>query len=137
MLDLKRFKEGVWVDYEAGVRVLIKPLSKYDLVHIRSKCKRKIMVDGADGTQIVDDVDNGVFSAEVLKTCVLDTEGISVAGLKKPDREDLIVAIYQNDRLRDFILGKAAEIFEAENAVLEQELKNSESSHSGQWSSSS
>ncbi len=137
MLNLKRFNEGIWVEYQPGVRVQVKPLSKYDLVQVRSKCKRKILVNGAEGVEVVDDVDNGVFSVEILKLCLLSTEGISIGDAKNPSREDLIVAIYEDDALRNFILEKAVSVFEAENAKLEQELKNSGSSQSGPSNSSS
>ena len=136
MLKLKRFDEGVWFDYQPGLRIRIKPISKWDMVHVRSRSKRKLIIQGADGpSSIVDDYDQGLFMLELFKICLLDWEGLSFDGKGKPDKEEAIRAIFEEEELRDFILKKGLMAFDSELTRLEEELKNSESSQSGPSSS--
>lgn len=132
MLNLKRFDEGAWFEYQPGVEFKIKPLSKYDFVNIRNRCKRKIVVSGLPAPDnIVDDIDSAMVTVESVKTCLLETKGITIEGVDYPARDLLIQAIFEKEELVIFILNHASEVFASAEKGLEEELKNSQRSQNG------
>jgi hypothetical protein len=132
MLKLKRFDEPAWYDYEPGIRFLIKPLSRVDLLDIRLHCKRKILIQGAESPdQIADDFDRNAIIFESFKTALVSWEGLEIEGIKNPGREQLLKSLYQDEAVVDFVLIRAYRANEAEEKKLEEELKNSQSSQDG------
>jgi len=131
MLKLKRFEEPVWFEFQAGVSFFIKPLSKYDLVDIRLRSKRKMVLQGNSGREIIDDYDPVAVTLEIFKTILIDWKGIEIEGETKPTREAVIKGLFEVDEVREFIFKHAQIAFDSENSRLEEELKNSERSQSG------
>ncbi len=131
MLKLKRFGQSAWHDFPGciGVKLKIKPLSRKDIFDIRSRSKRKMSVTGND--QIVDDYDESAFVWEMFKGCLEGWESIEMEEGLTLSRDEMLLAIYDNDSLREFIFQKANKSASEEETILEGELKNSESSQGG------
>lgn len=136
MLKLKRFNEGVWYDLPdaVGVKLKIKPLAKKDVMDLRAAAKRKMAVRSSGGkTEIVDDYDESAFIWQMFRSCLLEWQGISMDEVAdvKPDHEDFLLALFENDGIRQFVFEKANEAFVQEEQKLGDELKNSGASQSG------
>jgi hypothetical protein len=132
MLKLKRFDEGKWSEYQPGVEFKIKPLSRYDILGIRTRCKRKFLIQGAPPPDnIMEEVDSGMVSFEILKICLLEAKGVEVGDTDKPSHELLVEMVYEREELVNFIVSRAHEMFASEEKKVEQELKNSERSQNG------
>ncbi len=132
MLKLKRFDQGVWHEYQPGVKFKIKPMGKYDMVEIRLRSKRKIAVQGLSGPDnVADDYDGAAFMLETFRTCLLEWSGIEIEGIGNPSRDDIMRGLFEITEVRDFILTRSSEAFASEEGKLQDELKNSESSQAG------
>jgi hypothetical protein len=103
-----------------------------DSLQIRVRCKRKIIVQGLNGNEtIVDDLDMKLLVFESFRMALRDWEGITIGGVEKPTREEMIDALFENERIVDFVLDRTFKANEKEEAALENESKNSESSQPG------
>jgi hypothetical protein len=122
-MKLKRFDEGQWFDYPGvpGVRLKIKPICRKDFIDMKSEAKARF---GGE-------FDFSYYEWGGMKACLIEWTGIEFEGSENPSREAMLVSIYNETGLRDFILQKAQEIFIKEQGKLDGELKNSESSQSG------
>ena len=137
MMKLKRFDEAAWHDYAPGVRFKIKPISKVDSLQIRLKCKRKIAIQGGDGQEnIIEDIDANLVVFESFKLALLDWQGPEIEGIKKPERNQIINGLFEDEKIVYFVLDIAFKTNEIEEKKLEGELKNSESSQDGSPTSS-
>jgi len=132
MIKLKRFDEAVWFDYEPGVRFKIKPLSRVDSLQIRLRCKRKIAVQGMNGKEnIIDDIDPTLIVFESFQMALIEWQGTTIEGIKNPGRDQMIHALFEDQKIVYFVLDIAFKTNEIEEKKLEGELKNSESSQDG------
>lgn len=135
MLKLKRFNEGIWYDFpnHPGVKLKIKSVSKKDILDIRAMVKRKMAVKSDGHFEIVDDYDEASFVWELFRTSLEEWQGISIDQVSdlKLEREDYLLAMFENDDLRKFVFEKTDEGSRIESQKLSDELKNSEGSQSG------
>ena len=138
MLQLKRFKEGVSVDYPAatGVRFKIRPVTFSQSMQILSEVKEKMVVEGFPvdpkdaskrGPQVVDDYKDGIFLWKTFDFALESWEGIDPI----PEGEDVPLGpmeikklIYDNDSMREFIFKTARELAQRETQKLDEERKN-------------
>jgi len=135
-MEIKRFDETVTVDYPhtPGVKFKIRPITDKILLEIRARTKSgKVAVElpypdpdkpGRNQIQIVDNYDDSRFEWETFKVALQGWEGISLGGDLNPTKDQMTEAIFNNRKMRRFILQRAMAIFEAENQILEEELKN-------------
>ncbi len=132
MLKLKIFDEPVWFDWpdQAGVRLLIRGLSQKEQFDLSARARRKMAVTGAEGTQIVDAYDEAAYIWGHFCAALANWEGIGF-DQEKPKREDMLLAIFNHDRLREFVFQKSKELSEKIKLQLEDDLKNSGSSQAG------
>lgn len=141
MLKLKRFKEGVWypVPDLKGVRMKIRPVPLGTAMELRGESSKKVAVAVKDPSdprrvEIVDDMDYGKFTWELFNHALEAWEGIVLEvgeGEEKPTDEDVKRAIFDEPKLRQFVVTKARELLDSTVDELEKERKNSTSSQSG------
>jgi hypothetical protein len=133
MLKLKRFSEGMWIDYPGaeGVRFLIRPLQLSQGLAIRSKVRKPIPIDvptpGARRdkvTSLMEDVDTGHFTWGIFDYILQDFEGIGVEGEAEVSKDEIKKLIFDNNTIRDFILEKSEWLREQGDSKLEEERKN-------------
>ena len=134
MLKLKRTVEPVWVDWPdaEGVQLQVRPLSIADSLRIHNEFKSKIVVKDPDDRHrlhFVDDVDAYAMGKALFDYCLVSWRGIEVEGTTRD--HEVREALYNHDRLREFVLRTATELNDAREARHEEELKNSSSSQSG------
>ena len=138
MLKLKRFKEGVWIDYPGavGVRLRIRPVTFSQSMDILSEVKEKKVIgdypiDPKDaskrGPQVVDDYKDGAFLWKMFDQALESWEGIDPI----PEGEEVALGpsevkrlLFDNDLLREFIFKTARELAGREEDKLESERKN-------------
>lgn len=140
MLRLKRFKEGVSVDYPGavGVKFKIRPVTFSESMKILSEVKEKKMIDGfpmdtKDPTkkgppQVVDDYRDAAFLWKTFDYALESWEGIDPI----PEDEEIPLGpveikslIYDNNPMREFIFKTARELAERETEKMDGERKNS------------
>lgn len=128
MLVLKKFKQGVWFDYPkySGVKFKIKPASPSDLSNIISKIRTKVPIKINENVDFIDDVDKLVLAKEFFNYVLEEYAGITleIDDGSTPSNDDIKEALYDNTEIKEFILGKANELFEKINSELEKEVKN-------------
>jgi len=138
MLKLKRYKEGVCIDYpEAlGVRFRIRPITFSQTLGFLSETKQKKVVmdfpiDPKDltkkGPQVVDDYKDGELLWKSFDQALEAWEGID----NVPEGEETPLSptevkhiLFDNEKVRDFVLEKARDLAKSELVKQEQEVKN-------------
>ena len=141
MLKLKRFKEGVWypVPDLPNVKMKIRPVPLAMAMELQAKASKKVAVlveDPKDPrrVEIVDDMNFGAFTWALFDHSLEAWEGISLEveeGDPELTDEDVKRAIFDEPKLRQFVVRKARELLDATMDKLEKERKNSKSSQSG------
>jgi hypothetical protein len=135
-MELKRFDEPVVFDYPKipGVRFKIRSITDKVILDIRAKSKiGKLAVElpypdpnnpGRNEIQIVDNYDDSKFEWETFKYALQGWEGIKLNPDQNLTNEQMIEAIFNNRKMRRFIVDKAMVTYRIENEILEEELKN-------------
>ena len=136
-MKLKRFKEGVWVDYPKAkeVRFKIRPVTFSQSLSILSEVKEKrVVVDYPDskdpskkGPQIVDDYKDGAFLWKMFDQALEAWDGITVdqdEGEAPLGPMEIKKVIFDNNDVREFIFESARNLLEAQGKKEEEERKN-------------
>ena len=143
MLRLKRFEKGQWFDYPnaPGVKLLIRPLYLSAGINLRTKVRDRVVVDVVDPTTkklvptLMEDINSGDFSWEVFNYMLLDFEGIKMEGdsgeVVEVSKDELKKALFDDQKVRDFIGEKSEFLRDQGSRKLEEEIKNSPVSQSG------
>ncbi len=138
MLKLKRFKEGVWMDYPnaVGVRLFIRPVTFTQSMDILSEVKeKKVLVDypidprdpSKRGPQVIDDYKDGAFLWKMFDQSLNAWEGIEVEldeGETPLGPVEIKRVMFNNTQLREFVFAKARELADGEVQKMEEEKKN-------------
>lgn len=128
-LKLKRGTEGIWYDYQDGWKFKIRPIQPKEYLNIREKAKNKVMVTGSDNKpEYVDNYNEAEIMYQCFQYTLAEYSLESETGMTDAEVRE---AIFNKIELRDWISSKAEELRIKENASLEGELKNSDSSQSG------
>ena len=135
-MELKRFDEAIVYDYPkiSGVRFKIRPLTYKIILDIRARTKvGKVAVElpfpdmdnpGRNQIQIVDNYDDSKFEWETFKYVLQGWEGIKIGEGLNPTNDQILESIFNNRKMRRFIINTATSAFQVENEILEEELKN-------------
>lgn len=135
MLVLKRFTNGVWFDFPdyPGVKFKIKPATPSSLGKLVSKIRTKVSVkvekedeNNEDDINYVDDVDKIVLAFDIFNYVLEEYKGIKLETDDKsePTDKEIREVLYDNTKIKTFILDKANELFEKTSNELESEVKN-------------
>lgn len=129
-LKLKRFNEGIWVDYLGG-KFKIRSATPADYLRLQDMATEgKVSVTLPDGTfQIVDNDKKGKFYRSIFDYVLEDFSDVEVDGTT--DKKEIREALFNDKQMRDFIMDTTNALSERLNADLEQELKNSETLQGG------
>ncbi len=137
-MKLKRFKEGVWVEFPKAkeVRFKIRPVSFSQSMELLNQTKEKRVVEGvpdpADtskrGPQVIDDYNSGAFLWNMFDRALENWEGIDPVpeGETEPlELMDVKRLIFDDDPMREFIFKTARELVGVTEKKQEEERKNS------------
>lgn len=137
-MKLKRFKEGIWINYPKSeeVRFKIRPSSFTATMELLQEVKEKKVIESPPdpkdsskkGTQIVDDYRDGAFLWKMFDRALEAWEGIDPI----PEGEteplppiEIKKLIYDNDAMREFIYETSRKFSTEEEKKQEEERKNS------------
>ena len=113
-----KLKEGVWCEYQPGVRVKIAPLDKPGFRAIRSAAMRKDLVI-EKGRRIVEEKpDEELMDHLLFRRVIVDWEGIVDA-----DNNPIPCTDEMKDVLTDTLLGFASWVLEEAMALAERRLE--------------
>ena len=137
-MKLKRFKEGVWVNYPKAVEVRFKvrPISFSSSLDVLNQVKEKKVIEGwpidpkdasKKGPQVIDDFDNGAFLWKMFDRALEEWDGIDSI----PEGEEIPLAplevkrlIFDDDGMREFIFKTGRDLVGQEEKQQEEERKN-------------
>ena len=134
-LILKRFDEGVWVDWDgaADVKLKIRPLTMKIIVSIRESCKQgKVAVSlpeidprtGKAAIEIVDNYDDALSNWKLFQHCLEDSQGILLETEETLSKDKIIEVLYDHPVLRKFITDRALELGNLTELKIRDESKN-------------
>jgi hypothetical protein len=137
-MKIKRYKKGVMFEFPGAkdVRLWIRPVFFSDSLSLLQEVKEKVVVENAPlddanptkrGPRIVDNFDDGAFTWRLFDQALQSWEGIEVEveeGEPMLGPIEVKRAIFDNEKVREFVFSKSRELAQMEGKQVEEEKKN-------------
>ena len=100
------FERGRWFDYPGGIALLIRPIDGGRVLDLDEKRKRN-------------ELNNEQMLEELFRDSLLEWDGIAAGS----NREEGLKVLFDDLKIRDFVLRQATSMFEQETKVLKEVIQ--------------